>query len=91
MSALTAVVVMEKVALVCPVATLTVAGTEATLGLLLVRLMVAPGEYAAPLSVRVPVAVRVPLIVVGLSRPPRMRGAEMTRLGIPPLYYWERY
>jgi hypothetical protein len=53
--------------------------------------MVAPGEYAAPLSVRVPVAVRVPLIVVGLSRPPRMRGAEMTRLGIPPLYYWERY
>jgi hypothetical protein len=56
-----------NVALVCPAATVTLAGTVATPVLLLASVMRAPPEGAGPLSVTVPCEVLPPLTLVGFS------------------------
>jgi len=61
----TELVVTEKVAVVDPAETLTLAGTCAAVVLLLVRDTVAPPLGAAPLSVTVPVDELPPVTLVG--------------------------
>jgi len=64
---LTAVVLTVNVALVPPDATVTLAGTAATDGLLLARVTVLPPEGAGPLSVIVPVTAIPPTTAVGFT------------------------
>ena len=63
----TGVVVMEKVAVVAPAATVTLAGTVAADVLLLLKVTTVPPVGAAPLSVTVPVEDAPPYGLVGLS------------------------
>jgi hypothetical protein len=63
----TELVVTEKVAVVAPAATVTLAGTCAAVVLLLVRVTVAPPVGAAPLNVTVPLEELPPVTVVGLT------------------------
>jgi hypothetical protein len=65
--ALTAVVVTLKFALVAPAATVTLAGTAATVVLLLESVMAAPPVGAALVSVAVPCEALPPTTLVGLS------------------------
>src|SRR5258708_32754775 len=60
-------VVMVKVALVVPAATVTLPGTVAAAGLLLLRVTTAPPASAALVSATVPSAVLPPATEVGLS------------------------
>src|SRR5689334_16071098 len=62
----TAVVVAENVALVCPAATVTLAGTVATAVLLLPSSTVAPPVGAAPFSVTVPCELPPPVTLGGV-------------------------
>ena len=62
----TGVVLTVKVALVLPAGTVTLAGTVATLVLLLERVTTAPPLGAGPLSVTVPVEEFPPVTLVGL-------------------------
>src|SRR5687768_13697046 len=66
-SAVTAVVVTGNVAEVAPSGTVTVAGTVATVGLLLARVTVTPPAGAAADSVTVPVEGLPPATLVGFS------------------------
>ena len=63
----TELVVTEKVAVVAPAATVTLAGICAAVVLLLVSVTVAPPAGAAPLNVTVPVEELPPVTVVGLT------------------------
>ena len=65
MEAETVVVATLNVAVVCPAATVTLAGTCAD-ALLLERFTTAPPDGAAPVSVSVPVELLPPTTVVGL-------------------------
>ena len=65
--AATALVATVKVALVAPAGTVTLAGTVATVVLLLERLTTAPPAGAAPLSVTVPWEEFPPATLVGFS------------------------
>ena len=59
--------VTEKVAVVTPAATVTLAGTCAAVVLLLVSATLAPPVGAAPLNVTVPVEELPPVTVAGLT------------------------
>ena len=63
----TAVVETLKVAVVCPAATVTLDGTEATTALLLERLTDSPPGPAGLVRVRVPVALLPPMTPAGTS------------------------
>ena len=63
---LTGLVVMVKVAVVAPAATVTLAGTWAAAVLLLDRLTMAPAAGAGPFRVTVPVEDAPPITEVGL-------------------------
>src|SRR5881296_2214137 len=65
--AATALVVMEKVALIEPAATVTLAGTVATAVLLLDNVTTAPPAGAAVVNVAVPWAAAPPVTLVGLT------------------------
>lgn len=65
--AATALVVTPKLALLAPAATVTLAGTPATAGLLLARATTAPPEGAAALKLAVPVAEVGPTTLVGFT------------------------
>jgi|SRR5882672_1326127 len=65
--AVTATVVTVNVALVPPAGMVTLAGTVATIVLLLMRETMAPAVRAGPLSVTVPVEGDPPMTLVGLS------------------------
>jgi len=65
--AVTAVVVMVKVALVAPAGTVTLAGTPTTAVLLLESVTTAPPVGAAAVSVAVPVEEAGPATLVGLT------------------------
>jgi hypothetical protein len=66
-AAVTAVVVMEKFALSAPAATVTLAGTLATVAFVLDKVTTAPPVGAAAVSVAVPVLVAPPTTLVGLT------------------------
>ena len=70
----TVLVVTEKVALVAPAATVTLAGTVATEVRLLASVTTAPPAGAGPLMVTVPVDGLPPLTLVGLSVRVEMSG-----------------
>src|ERR1700687_4923250 len=93
----TAVVVTEKVAAVCPAATVTLAGAVATAVLLLPSSTVAPPAGAAPFSVTVPCELPPPVTLGGVmdkeetarARAPASTSAQMILalgkpLGDPP-------
>jgi hypothetical protein len=63
----TALVVTEKVAVVAPAATVTLAGTWAAAVLLLDSVTVAPPVGAAPLNITVPVEELPPVTLAGLT------------------------
>jgi len=63
----TTVVVMENVAVVCPAATVTLAGTAATVALLLPSVTTAPPAGAALLSVTVPCELTPPATLLGFK------------------------
>jgi hypothetical protein len=63
----TELVVTEKVAVVEPAATVTLAGTCAAAVLLLVRVTVAPPVGATALNVNVPLAEAPPVTLVGVT------------------------
>ena len=63
----TALVVTLKLALLAPAATVTLAGTPATAGLLLERVTTAPPEGAAAVKVAVPVEELGPTTLVGFT------------------------
>ena len=62
----TRLVVTLKLTDVAPAGTMTVAGTVATFGLLLTRVITAPPKGAGALNITVPVEVEPPLTLVGL-------------------------
>jgi hypothetical protein len=66
-AAVTAVVVIEKLALSAPAATVTLAGTPATVVLLLDSVTIAPPVGAAVVNVAVPVLPAPPTTLVGLT------------------------
>ena len=70
-----------KVADVAPAGTTMLAGTVATLGLLLERLMTAPPAGAGPLSVTLPVEVDPPLTLAGL----RVSAVSVGSVGAAPI------
>lgn len=76
----TAVVETVKFALVAPAGTVTLLGTEATLGLLLLRFTTNPPEGAAAVSVTVPVALLPPTTLVGF----RLSVFRLGCVGPPP-------
>jgi|SRR5579872_6139501 hypothetical protein len=63
----TTVVVTENVAVVCPAATVTLAGTAATAALLLPSVTTAPPAGAALLSVTVPCELTPPATLLGFN------------------------
>lgn len=63
----TALVVIVNDAVVCPARTVTVAGTDATVGLLLARATTASPVGAGPVSVTLPVAEAPPTTLVGVT------------------------
>jgi len=80
--AATALVVMEKVALIEPAATVTLAGTVATAVLLLDNVTTAPPAGAAVVSVAVPWAAAAPTTLVGLSAMADREGAAGAACGV---------
>ena len=70
----TAEVVMGKVAVVAPPATVTLAGTDATETLLLARETIAPPAGAADPSVTVPVDPVPPVTLVGFTETEEITG-----------------
>jgi hypothetical protein len=75
---LTEVVEMANVALVLPGATVTLAGTAATVGALLARAITVPAGGAAVLSVTVPVDCAPPVTLVGSTRKSEMTAGVTT-------------
>ena len=73
----TLLVVTEKLAVVAPASTVTLAGTAATAVLPLERVTVAPPVGAAPVSVTVPVELLPPATLVGF----RLTDANVTEAG----------
>ena len=76
----TAIVVTVKVAVVRPEAIVTLAGTVATGGLLLVSVRTAPPAGAIELKVTVPVEVRLPAKLVGFKLKPDSVGGITAKL-----------
>lgn len=80
--ALTALVVTVKLALVAPAATVTLAGTLATAGLLLESVTTAPPEGAAAVRVAVPVEEVGPTTLVGLTDSEDKLGVLVAACGV---------
>ncbi|PYN91599.1 MAG: hypothetical protein DMD91_33985, partial [Candidatus Rokuibacteriota bacterium] len=81
-AAVTAVVLMEKVALSAPAVTVTLAGTLATVALLLDRPTMVPPLGAAAVNVTVPVDPAPPITLVGLTVTDDKVGAAGTGLTV---------
>src|SRR5262245_26042089 len=82
LAAVTAVVAMEKLALTAPAATVTLAGTLATVALLLESATAAPPVGAAVVNVTVPVLAAPPTTLVGLTVTEDKLGAAGTGLTV---------
>jgi hypothetical protein len=74
----TALVLTAKLAVLAPPAMLTLAGTDAATGLLLVRLTTAPDAGAAELSITVPKAELPPTTLLGFTAKELTVGAGFT-------------
>ena len=78
----TAVVVIANVADVDPARTVTLAGTEAIVGLALVRANIRPPVGAGPLSVTDPVELVPPITEVGLNASAERAGGVTVRVAV---------
>jgi hypothetical protein len=83
----TGLVVTPKLAVIAPAATVTLAGTVATVGWLLVRPTAKPPEGAGPLRVTLPITVAPPGTLVGLRVTSRTLGVtcRLAFLIAPPV------
>jgi hypothetical protein len=81
----TAVVVTENVAVACPAATVTLAGTAATGVLLLPSVTTNPPFGATPVSVTVPVDPVPPVTVVGLNETVEIAAGFTVKVALPLL------